>query len=380
MGCISSKVMARSASYRQEMKLGSSRGTARGTQALPGDLLIPKKGSHHFLALVCTATATADGHRSGSFTFESPISADKTGDDDATIVPHQVPLVNQDQSTDDHEASADPPKRSRSWHSFPLEDLPYASSAESCNEDNCTAEVNDKGAIQSRSFHTVEDYDRLLKRIWHATLSGKENGAEESAEREKEKLTSPIDTANQTKEDNANSQETKSSQGRASLVGESNASNVMMIKIARDDKEDPRSLKVNIQGELSINNDATQERPLPLTAKGFKRKSIARELNALKIPSTFEPPAVASLREWIPEGQVSSPDVDPTPKFGSFFVPSDNITNKSDQHAIFNDELVFALEEQLQHMKAEEEDILKQITSTWEVPGSTGIKEDIATS
>ncbi|KAI4311834.1 hypothetical protein MLD38_036696 [Melastoma candidum] len=81
-------------------------------------------------------------------------------------------------------------------------------------------------------------------------------------------------------------------------------------------------------------------------AKGFKRKSLARGLDALKIPST-ELPAVASLREWLPEGQVFSPGVDPTPKFGSYLAPSGNIANKSDEKAIFNNEIVFAHEEQL---------------------------------
>ncbi|XP_057431389.1 uncharacterized protein LOC130724372 [Lotus japonicus] len=95
--------------------------------------------------------------------------------------------------------------------------------------------------------------------------------------------------------------------------------------------------------------------------KGNKRKALAKRLESLKIPSTIESPAIASLREWLPADGIYSSGSYVTPKFGSYSLMNTRIANESSQESIFSPELVSAFEQCMQNLDAEEEKILKQI-------------------
>lgn len=163
---------------------------------------------------------------------------------------------------------------------------------------------SNKGIARCRSFHTVDEYDAMLERIW---LSKENLGTEETGLL----LTADLETEEGTECDTGGGHGT--------------------------------------------------------SEKEPKRKAMAKQLRSLRIPSTIEFPAIASLREWLPmEEQVYSPGACATPKFGSHA----RTENESGASLPFSPELVAAFEESMKQLETEEERILIQIAEQWDADGT----------
>ncbi|PKU64003.1 uncharacterized protein LOC110099032 [Dendrobium catenatum] len=100
--------------------------------------------------------------------------------------------------------------------------------------------------------------------------------------------------------------------------------------------------------------------------KGLKRKMMATELVALKVPA-FEFARTGSLRDWLMQGgQVMPNGSHVTPKFGSFEHPTAGGTSESFEENVFDPALVAQLEQAMEDLTVEEEQILNQIVEKWE--------------
>ncbi|XP_050229369.1 uncharacterized protein LOC126678518 [Mercurialis annua] len=171
------------------------------------------------------------------------------------------------------------------------------------------------GAKRANSFHTVEEYDALIKEL---RLSGE-------------------------------------------LRSESGGS--LRINLQEEILQDKYKIEATTELESKEHNangeDSFEEREL--LEKGLKRKSIAKRLDSIEIPHTIEFSAVGSLKEWFNSGgQVNSPGAYVTPKMGNFYLPNEcNVT------AVFTPELVDAFEKPMQQLEAEAENILKHISDDY---------------
>lgn len=100
--------------------------------------------------------------------------------------------------------------------------------------------------------------------------------------------------------------------------------------------------------------------------KGLRRKMMAAELAALKVPA-FEFARTGSLRDWLMQGgQVMSNGSHMTPKFGSYEHPRESGTGKSCEGNVFHPDLVAQLEQAMEDLTVDEEEILNQIVEKWE--------------
>ncbi|KAJ6802913.1 uncharacterized protein M6B38_190620 [Iris pallida] len=91
--------------------------------------------------------------------------------------------------------------------------------------------------------------------------------------------------------------------------------------------------------------------------KGSRRKAMARDLAALKVPS-FEFSRAGSLKDWLVlEVPSSSSGSYVTPKFGSFAAHAQD----GDNVAAFDPELVWQLEQAMENFAVEEDCILEKI-------------------
>jgi hypothetical protein len=161
MGCISSKlIIARSISYNEERNQRSKR-TKANSIPLFEDLIISSTGSDQYLAaLVCTANKLSNNLHSKSL---SSNTASKLA-----VEPESSEVIdeNLEHSTilEAKQFESVQKNRSKSCH-FP-EHIVYSLSQESssCSEDK--DELRCKSDLGSRSFHTVEEYDDIVNKIW----------------------------------------------------------------------------------------------------------------------------------------------------------------------------------------------------------------------
>lgn len=326
MGCISSKVISRSISFgddwsRRQQDFGS------------------KNGRDQFLDLVCSSNKVQNGSTNLHSITSSHSDLRKIKGMDADrkepmakeIVHSMMPRL---ALKDVEQGQEDPPKRSKSWHQFP--------------EDNEFAWEN-VAVPRSRSFHTVEEFDELLERIRLTSISDMGDGDEKSVLKERyQKTTSDEVSAKE--------------------------------KIVNNREAD------EVSPSFSVESSKKENAPLEkqMVRSSLKRRSLARGLESLIIPSTIEFPAVGSLREWLEVGggQVSSPGTYVTPKFGSYSNSNSKVEDDCSKGYVFNPELVTAIEEDLQQLQVEEETILKQIAENWKERGDEGdqVKEEPATN
>ncbi|KAI3442227.1 uncharacterized protein J3R85_001326 [Psidium guajava] len=124
------KVVSRSISYREELNRGS-RSTRKSIVALE-DIFSSNKGSDQFLTLVCTADIVANrlrcrsinsepktSHRSTKATFEIDTNCGCSAvSEEGTEGTSLEQAISQLTHEDSESYCVEPPKRSRSWHSF----------------------------------------------------------------------------------------------------------------------------------------------------------------------------------------------------------------------------------------------------------------------
>lgn len=331
--------MARSISFHEERKKRSQR-TANNIPFLE-DLIISTSGSDKYLALVCGANT--ESNKLHSEDIEKLIPSDKIDQEEGK----------ENQFESDHK------NRSKSWHCFP-EDNVYSLAQENLSGIEDKHDLGSKGGLGSRSFHTVEEYDDMVNRIW-LTKSQIVQQSEFNTEEEDcsvtnmdlqvSELTSNTTHGTVDKDSAINEMKPPCLNKKYSLLEEKEI--VKEINIIKNEKV------VSSHKRIMLESDSEG---VCTIKKGSKRKAIAKKLESLKIPYNIECPAIASVKEWFPTDGIYSPGSYVTPKFGSYSSLM-NIGNEkeSSEDSVFSPELVSAFEQCMKNFEAEEENILKQI-------------------
>ncbi|KAI4298867.1 hypothetical protein L6164_032381 [Bauhinia variegata] len=323
MGCFSSKLLARSMSLHEERNCCSQR-KVNGIPVLE-DLLISANGNEQYLAVVCAANAVANKLHSRSF---SSNTTSKPAIEHVETVEKWEISARLDQQGG-KQIDTDQRKRSKSCHWFP-EHVMSSFVRENLSSFEDEYGLSSKGAVRSRSFHTVEEYDAILDRIWFSkSHKYQQSGVD---------LKDDDDNSSAIKEESCNSSYGVEKKGEVPIL-----------------KPDA----VESENACAAQGGST-------FGKGNKRKAIAKRLESLRIPSDIECPAIASLREWLPAGGIYSPGSYVTPKFGSYSLITGTNANEASEGSIFSPELVSAFEQCMQNLEAEEENILKQIVQNLE--------------
>ncbi|KAF2298100.1 hypothetical protein GH714_014198 [Hevea brasiliensis] len=274
MGCMSSKLMPRSLSLREELNQSMQR-SANSNPAVE-ELGISQNINDKFLALVYTANTVANKLRSGSLSDKTPKPVVDYGN--ALNTSNSLEFVsNLEQGEDRKQGEPAAPrvdqiKRSRSFHCFKEHELPSPSPGkfDGTKEEGW----NHKGVGKARSFHTVEEYDTLVEKI---RLSGScQSGSYSDDNGSITKLQVSDGQDKTSLEENTRSEKT-------SIMSNSELE-------TREQVANPnRSITKMEKGE-----DSPQEGNI--LEKGLKRKTMAEGLDSLEIPSAIEFTAVASLR------------------------------------------------------------------------------------
>lgn len=258
MGCVSSKIMTKSASFREELNL--SLRSRRGTDEVVDEITITKNDrDHQLLALLCTANAVALRLKESSPAQEPS--------------ERKNPSVNSNSnSIGTQEAEGNDIETINSWELL-----------DGLEDDDSDQNASNDSVGPSRGFRTVEDFDALMAAN---NLPGIDKEAEE-------------------------------------------------------------------EGRLLVRDDSREK-------GGSKRKALAKELTALKVPG-FEFTRGGSLREWLSQGgQVLSPGSYVTPKFGNFVCPG------TGNDICFDPELVEQFEQAMERLTTEEESIIQEIIASLE--------------
>lgn len=362
MGCVSSKILRRSASFQEEVKQSKQR-NASGLE----DLLISKDGGDQFLALLCTANTVARRIKASSLREEPERSVETTNEPtdsrtidaeepDSTVSPENeltnIETINawellagleedkevgqqQEQRQNHHEGGSSSINMG--------EDYKIIVGNGSIPSTNFTLiKDNSDGLVtRTRSIRTVEDYDAML-----AGNYSLEEGK----------------SVNET----SRSTEVQLSTGSESLQRECSTISVKMENnsVAQEEKNEELELKsIRTEAAGGQNVDVKLDQ---MSEKGLKRKAMAKELAALKVPA-FEFSRTGSLREWLRlGGQVFSPGSYVTPKFGNFASQNSSNGEKWCDHGVFDPELVEQFEEAIKQLTMEEELFLKQIIDSLE--------------
>ncbi|KAK7332495.1 hypothetical protein VNO80_29247 [Phaseolus coccineus] len=357
MGCFSSKVIARSISFHEERKKRSQR-TTNGIPLLE-DLIISSGGSDQYLALVCAANTVSNKLHSGSLgsNISSKLAIEPASSE--TIKKLKPVSARLDQG-EGKQIERDKKNRSRSWHQFP-EHIVQSLALENSSGFEDKHDSSSKGAARSKSFHTVEEYDDIVNKIW----SSKCHTDEKSEFNDEEDAGSGTNTTNHTEEKDcaikrrqAPSLNKNHSLKERKIVKESTNLSTASESSTVAPNSSPNS---HISSSGIKNEEVVTSHKRSIIEKGNKRKAVAKRLESLRMPSSVEYPAIASLREWLPAGGIYSPGSYVTPKFGSYSIMDISNENESSENSIFSPELVSAFEQCMQKLEAEEENILKQI-------------------
>ncbi|XP_059658572.1 uncharacterized protein LOC132304886 [Cornus florida] len=371
MGCISSKVLTRSLSIQEELNHSLQRRT-NGVPVLE-ELFTSTNGNdhHQFLTLVCTADKAANELRTGSFTLLSktgpkpppePTNTEaaaatnwelmaglkEQGEEKQAVQPAESLLLSPPKEVETSDIKTS--KRSKSFHRIDgLKEGEY--------------DWENKGMPRSRSFHTIEEFDAMLEKIQKGLSSrahelGLEDYCESVTKLQFQDANASFENSRQTdqsvlRDEDSTRQRTVTEVYRVSFTSEP------------ESKESHPSLNSgSLAEEMDSVEDAAEEGNV--SEKGIKRKSVAKGLRSLEIPSTIELPTIGSLREWLHDGGQAF-----TPKFGSYNLET-CVSEKDgdDVDSIFSPEMVAAFEECMQQLEVEEESIIKQIEGSLKVDDS----------
>ncbi|KAJ0965245.1 hypothetical protein J5N97_026383 [Dioscorea zingiberensis] len=302
MGCVSSKILMRTGSCKEEVIPSFQSGSNKLEE-----LLASKNGGDQFLALLCTANTVAKKLKIVSLPDIAPnapieitnsisIKIEETDDNDDTYQYRSQDLTNSKNIGD--QLTGGDTYHGMSIDTINTEELLDVSEHEEGDIqqqclDSDTADLPSihkieyqkfRGNLRAKSIRTIEEFDTMVERI-----QSKEAG------------------------------------------------------------EDDKSSTSNEQ----CSNFSSE--------KGWKRKAMGKELANIEV-SSFEFTRIGSLRDWLIVGnQVLSPESYVTPKFGSFAVSMPKNGDNVSKEPVFDPELVSQFEETMEKLAAEEDHILKQI-------------------
>ena len=365
MGCISSKVISRSISFHEERKQGSRR-TANGIPLLE-DLI---NGSDQYLALVNKLhSRSLSSNRSPKLAIQ-PVTSETV---DKLEISARLGQEGGKQNESDKN------RRSKSWHCFP-EHIVSSLAQENLSSFEDKHNLSSKASVGSRSFHTVEEYDDMVNKIW-LSKSSKVQQSEFNDEEDdgsgtimdlQESELSNVTHHTEDKDSAAKKTQPPCSHNQCSLEVSKTVKEISSIlntapesiivtpsPNSHTSSSGIKNEEVSPSQKTNVLENAVQG--VSTTEKGNKRKAIAKRLESLRIPSNVELPAIASLREWLPERAIYSPGTYITPKFGSYSLMDLRNENASSEDSVFSRELVSAFEQCMHKLEADEETILKQI-------------------
>ncbi|RDY00665.1 hypothetical protein CR513_16118, partial [Mucuna pruriens] len=383
MGCISSKVIARSISLHEERRKTSQR-TTNGIPLLE-DLIISTSGSDQYLALVCAANTVSNKLHSGSLSSNtsSKLAIEPASSQTFDKLKPSERLGEGERK----QVESDKKNRSKSWHQFP-QHIVHSLAQESSSGFEDKHDSSSKGAARSRSFHTLEEYDDMVNRTW-LTKSLADYQSEFNDEEDAGSGTIMDLQVSELKSNTTHHAEDKDcaikkmqppcsnkkySLEERKIVKETNKLSAASESSTVAPSPSPKS---HISSPGIKNEEVVPSHKTNSIEKGKKRKAVAKRLESLRIPSSVEYPAIASLREWLPAGGIYSPESYVTPKFGSYSMMDISNENESSEDSIFSPELVSAFEQCMQKLEAEEETILKQIVeNVEESEGSSSPKKE----
>lgn len=355
MGCSSSKILTRTGSFQKEVKQSKQKKT-NGLE----ELLMSKDGGDQFLALLCTANTVARRIKASSLREEPEQNAEATieptnsktidieesdGIANTENEPTNIETINawellagleegkgeeQQQQTENHHNVESSNIDKDEDCKFIVGNDSILSTSFNLIEDNSNVVVT-----QTRSIRTVEDYD--------AMVAG--NYPEEG-----KYMT-----------ETSRSTDVQLPTGSESLIRECSTISVKMEDndVEQREKHEELELKifgieVGVQENVDVKLDKKSE-------NGPKRKAMAKELTALKVPA-FEFSRTGSLREWLKlGGQVFSPGSYVTPKFGHFVSQDPRNGETWGDHDVFDPDLIAQFEQAMRQLTMEEEFILEQI-------------------
>ncbi|KAG9448862.1 hypothetical protein H6P81_008827 [Aristolochia fimbriata] len=335
MGCVSSKIVTRSSSFKEELR----RSIKRRVSGFPvlEELFITHKGDDQLLALVSTANTVTKKLQTG--------------------VP---PPSHESRPSSEPCLEASKPETINAWEL--MEGL-----EEEKGEEDGSITRRTRVDVRGKSFHTLEEFDALVQsqdRGTHTrsrsvgTLQEYDDKFVESNLRSravgKECEIPAVETEELPVEDYHAVNKTQD-QEICTELGERIETEVSCTDTAVDVSSETHPCQAD--EDYSV-HDTTENRE----EKGYRRKTKAKQLTTLSIPTSTHTPAVGSLGEWLDLGAQTLPSREYiTPRFGSFGLPAPFKRNSSKDQVLFDPELVAAFEESLKEMTAEEEFVLKQI-------------------
>lgn len=371
MGCISSKFIARSISFHEDRKKISQK-TTNGIPLLE-DLIISTGGSDQYLALVCAANTVSNKLHSAS--LSSNTSSKLAIEPNSSETFDKLKPSERLSEGEGKHIESDKKNRSKSWHQFPQHVVNSLAQENSSGFED-KHDSSSKGAARSRSFHTLEEYDDMVNKIWLTEChkdqqSNDEENAGSGTNMDLQVCELKSNTTHHTEDKDCTIKKMqppclnkKYSLEERNIVKETN--NLSTTPGSSSTVAPTPTPKGNISSSGIKNEEVIPSHKTSTIEKENKRKAVAKRLESLRIPSSVEYPAIASLREWLPPGGIYSPGSYVTPKFGSYSIMDIRNANESNEDSIFSPELVSAFEQCMQKLEAEEANILKQIVENVE--------------
>ncbi|XP_058115080.1 uncharacterized protein LOC131258050 [Magnolia sinica] len=358
MGCVSSKIVARSRSFREDLR----RSLKRRTDGLPAldDILSSKNGGDQFLALVCTANTVAKKLQNGNLATESTTEVDPSNKQTNQESINTKVLILMDDMEEKQGQQQQQQQKSVTEGSIIFDGSRQLGIEGQCpiQCDNIKA-VQDNGPIvnggslvHTRSIDTVEEYDAMVE-VGNLPSQVEQDGQ---------------DVIIHHLSQSANDQ----------CVGSSGSSFNECLMIKEEDGKEQHTTNDGRpnHAEAVI---ATVEDVNFTNEKGFRRKAKAKELATLSIPTTVDFPDLGNFGDWIESrNQVFSNGEYVTPKFGKFCIA--NPAYGGGECKVFDPEMLASFEEAMKQLTEEEECILQQIVENLEEEsvGKEENKDDIS--
>lgn len=307
MGCISSKFISKSLSFREDL---SNRKRGVNGLTMLDELFTSddgnSAGSDHQVFVLASKLRTED--------FVLPSKKSVESKDKETINTWELMAGLEEQAEQKEDVLV--LSLAQELATSKVVDLDKLKRSKSCEISKLAPafELNDdqenKGVGRSRSFHTVEEYDAMMERIMFSQAHNDEYD---------QYINNHVDHTS-----------------------------------APDIKEVIPSIS-----HSSIDKDGAQEKNTCDT--GLKRKALMKGLQSLQIPPAAEFRKTGSLKDWLQNGgNLGSPGEYVTPKFGNYNKPKSKLSEEYRDDSIFNPELVAAFEEFLEQLEVEEDNILEE--------------------
>ncbi|ERN19038.1 hypothetical protein AMTRI_Chr10g233400 [Amborella trichopoda] len=337
MGCVSSKMMLKSSSYRDE-----HRRMVNGLPALE-DLFVAT-GGEQFLALVCTANTVTRKLQAGQ-ALPKPNAA--------LLESHAVNNLYEGQGS---------PEVINTWELMAgLEDDTH----QGIEPNNCSgghdvpiqSENSQRNGVispQHGSYLTIETVNSTGSHELTTDISEKSGKQQEGSA-----INPLVHPANVS-------------------LGEKSKVELMDNKVGKLTRFG-KDLSSQESENMTLGDRAKEFAEKGRNSLSLRRAAITRELTSLSIPTTvdlqaladFPAATVTSLTDWIQSGgQLFSPGATGTPKFGPLMSPKcsgkgiltfEEVGNEDEEFAGLDPEFLEALEEALEELSKEEECVMREI-------------------